>query len=55
MKTRKVYSTPRIAILNIATGRCMIQIGSGNTIPEENDAKGGFFDEINVNHYDPWK
>ena len=40
-----MYVSPAVEIQEITTGEVMIEIGSGDTSPEESDANKSFFDE----------
>ncbi len=42
---KKSYVAPEVEIQKITTGELMIEIGSGNTSPEESDSNNSFFDE----------
>ena len=42
---KKTYVTPEVEVQQITTGELMIEIGSGNTSPEESDSNNSFFDD----------
>lgn len=42
---KNYYVSPEAFIINVATGSFMIEIGSGNTSPEESDSNTIFFDD----------
>ncbi len=42
---KEKYTAPDAVILNVWSDKLMIEIGSGNTSPEESDTNTSFFDE----------
>ena len=41
---KRNYQPPYIEVTAIDSGNFMVEIGSGNTTPEESDTNGTFFD-----------
>lgn len=44
-KSKKHYQTPMTEVSELYPEKFMIEIGSGNTSPEESDTNASFFDQ----------